>query len=240
MVADSGDSDETGTEFGSGADALGAGDVLSGDPAGALDQPPDAAGELLQAVLPTVLGGVVGAAGGLLGALSGLGDTLQQSGSQLLGALAQGAGQAMSAVQGQAASQGLSDDGDDGFGAGVDGSGLGGGGGAGLPGNTEPASSPNGPLAAAPASAAAAPVAAPATYSPSVSAPGAAATPVGGMPMGGMMVPPMVGGPRGAGGSAEEDRRLYPEKRLRLETAPNTEPVKGRREARETRSGRGE
>jgi hypothetical protein len=31
------------------------------------------------------------------------------------------------------------------------------------------------------------------------------------------------------------DRRLYPERRLRIETPPNTEPVKGRREPRRTR-----
>ena len=74
-VADSGDSDETGNESGSGANYLGSADVRSGDPAGALGQPPGAAGELLQTVLPTVLGGVVGAAGGLLGALSGVGGT---------------------------------------------------------------------------------------------------------------------------------------------------------------------
>ena len=36
-------------------------------------------------------------------------------------------------------------------------------------------------------------------------------------------------------GGGEDDRRLYPERRVRIETPPNAEPVKGRREARRTR-----
>jgi hypothetical protein len=234
-----GDLDQPVGEFGSGAVVLHPDGAAALDQDGGAGQPHEAAGELLQAVLPAVLAGVAGAAGGLLGAFSGIEEKLQQSGSQLLSGLTQGAGQAISAAQGLAAGQELS--GSDGGGVGdrIDSSGLGGGGGAGLPGDTEPASSPGGPLAAAPASAAAAPAAAPATFSPSVSASGASTAPTGGMPMGGMM-PPMMGAPRGAGGSGEEDRRLYPEKRLRLETAPNTEPVRNRREVRESRLARGE
>jgi hypothetical protein len=49
----------------------------------------------------------------------------------------------------------------------------------------------------------------------------------------------MMGAPgRGGGGGGEDDKRLYEEKRLRLTTAPNAEPVKGRVEAREARSDR--
>jgi hypothetical protein len=50
------------------------------------------------------------------------------------------------------------------------------------------------------------------------------------------MMPPMMpmGGHPGSGGS-EDDRRLYPERRVRIETPPNSEPVKGRREARRSR-----
>jgi hypothetical protein len=50
------------------------------------------------------------------------------------------------------------------------------------------------------------------------------------------MMPPMMGGP-GRGGGVD-DKRLYEEKRLRLTTPPNAEPVKGRVEARESRSER--
>jgi hypothetical protein len=54
--------------------------------------------------------------------------------------------------------------------------------------------------------------------------------------MGGAMMPammPMAGRP--GGGAGEDDRRLYPERRMRIETPPNSEPVRGRREARRTR-----
>ncbi|WP_273735415.1 PPE domain-containing protein [Mycolicibacterium septicum] len=214
----------------------------SGDGADALNAAPGAASEapneLLQAVLPAVLGAVAGAAGGLLGALSGVGEKLQQTGGQLAGGLLQGAGEAMSAtsaLQAQNAS-GL-DPAVDGFaGDGLDASDVGAGGGGSVPGDTEPASAPAGPLASAPASAAAAPAAAPPTFSSAVPSPTVAASSGGGMPMGAMLPPPMMGLGRG-GQSSDDDRRLYPEKRLHLPTPPNSEPVKGRREARETRSG---
>jgi hypothetical protein len=48
----------------------------------------------------------------------------------------------------------------------------------------------------------------------------------------------MMGGPGRGGGGGEDDKRLYEEKRLRLTTPPNAEPVKGRVEARESRSER--
>jgi hypothetical protein len=53
------------------------------------------------------------------------------------------------------------------------------------------------------------------------------------------MVPPMMPmgmGGAGAGGAGAEDKRLYPERRLRVESPPNAEPVKGRREARKSRA----
>jgi hypothetical protein len=53
---------------------------------------------------------------------------------------------------------------------------------------------------------------------------------------GGTMMPPMMPmGGRPGGGGGEDDRRLYPERRVRIETPPNSEPVKGRREARRSR-----
>jgi hypothetical protein len=44
----------------------------------------------------------------------------------------------------------------------------------------------------------------------------------------------------GAAAGADADRRLYPERRLRVESPANAEPVKGRREARKTRAKSGE
>ncbi|MGY4646617.1 PPE domain-containing protein [Mycobacterium sp. URHB0021] len=215
-----------------GADA-----VLGTDPAAsALGAPPGGAGDLMQSVLPTVLGVVAGAAGGLLGALSGAADKVQQTGSQLVGGLAQGGASALQGLSGgQPGSPGLPS-GDDGESGDL---GIGDGGGGAEPGDTEPASAGDGPLAAAPASAAAAPAAAPAptfgSATPAVSASGAGAGM--GAPMGGGMMPPIMGGP-GRGGSGDDEKRLYEEKRLRLTTPPNAEPVKGRVEARESRSER--
>jgi len=53
-------------------------------------------------------------------------------------------------------------------------------------------------------------------------------------------VPPMMPmgmAGAGAGGGGGEDKRLYPERRLRVEAPGNAEPVKGRREARKGRGG---
>ena len=201
-----------------------------GDPAGG-------GGDMLQTLLPTVLGVVAGAAGGLLGAISGAAEKVQQTGTQLVGGLAQGG---MSALQGMSAGQPGGSDPSSGDGASPD-LGLGDGGGGGSePGDTQPASAGDGALAAAPASAAAAPAAAPAptvgTGSPAVSGAGAGAGM--GAPMGGGMMPPMMGGPGRGGGGGDDEKRLYEEKRLRLTTPPNAEPVKGRVEARESRSER--
>jgi hypothetical protein len=59
------------------------------------------------------------------------------------------------------------------------------------------------------------------------------------MPMGGGMMPPMMGG-RGGGGAGQDDRKLYPERKLKLETPPNSEPVRMRREQRVARTERGD
>ena len=215
----------------------GTGDAEAGTEPGAnpLGDPAGGGAEMIQTLLPTVLGVVAGAAGGLLGALSGAAEKVQQTGTQLVSGLAQGGA---SALQGLAGSQSGGPDLSLGEGSGPGDFGMGGGGGGAEPGDTEPASAGAGGLAAAPASAAAAPAAAPA---PTVGAGTTAVTGTGGggagmgAPMG--MMPPMMGGP-GRGGSGEDDKRLYEEKRLRLMTPPNAEPVKGRVEARESRSER--
>lgn len=209
-----------------------AGDVLGGLTGGGA--------QLIQTLLPTLLGVVAGSAGGLLGALTGAGDKVQQTGTQLVGGLAQGGAAALQGFAGGQPSGSGPSSGDGGSpGPGDSGLGDGGGGGGSQPGDTEPAGGGAGGLAAAPASAAAAPAAAPAptvgTGAPTLSSTGGGAAM--GAPMGGMM-PPMMGGPGRGGGNGEDDKRLYEEKRLRLTTPPNAEPVKGRVEARESRSER--
>lgn len=201
-------------------------DPLS-DPA--LDGTTDSATQMMQTVLPAVLGGISGAVGGVLGAVSSAGQKLQEVGNQALQGVTQGAGaltSAMSAAAPKLPEGDQSTSGTPDFG-GFDG----GGGGGGMPGDTEPASSPAGPLSAPAATAS---TTAPVAAAPAaVSAPGPAAPPMGAAPMGGGMMPPMMGGPMGQrGGGPEDDRRLYPERRLHIEEQPNSEPVKGRREAR--------
>ena len=188
-------------------------------------------GDLMQTVLPAVLGGVAAAAGGLLGALSGAGQQLQQAGSQLVGGLAQGANAAMtSAMNGKLndAETGAPEP------PGLNGADPAGTGPA--PGDTEAASADpagTGPLSA-PAAAPAVAAAAPATFSTS---PGPLPSGANAAPLGGAMMPPMMPmAGRPGGGEGADDRRLYPERRMRIETPPNTEPVKRRREARRTRS----
>jgi len=192
-----------------------------------------AATGLMQTVLPAVLGAVSGAAGGLLGAVSGAGQQLQQAGSQALGGLARGANAAMGSGRGGGMSSDSGGGGPqmpsaDGFDPDL--------GGGPEPGDTESAAGggggAGGPLSA-PAGAPAAAAAAPATFSapPAPAAGGATGTPMGGAMMPAMM--PMAGRP--GGGAGEDDRRLYPERRMRIETPPNSEPVRGRREARRTR-----
>jgi hypothetical protein len=203
-----------------------------------LGAPAGGASDVMSTLLPAVLGGVAGVAGGLLGALSGAGQRLQQAGSQLAGGLAQGASSAMGAMQsgggGEPDTPGNPGSGDP---AGDVGDGSGGDPG----GGTEPASSVDGPLSAAPASAAAAPAAAPAMYSPTAPAANLAAGGGGaGMPMGGAMMPPPMMGGHGGGGAGQDDRKLYPERKLKLETPANSEPVRLRREQRAARTERGD
>jgi hypothetical protein len=223
---------------GQGQDVNTAGSGPPGDPAAALlGAPAGGASDVMSTLLPAVLGGVAGVAGGLLGALSGAGQKLQQAGSQLAGGLAQGASSAMGAMQsggGEPATPGNPASGDP---AGD----VGDGGGGDPGGGTEPASSVDGPLSAAPASAAAAPAAAPAMYSPTAPAANLAAGGGGaGMPMGGAMMPPPMMGGRGGGGAGQDDRKLYPERKLKLETPANSEPVRLRREQRAARTERGD
>ena len=191
----------------------------------------------MQTVLPAVLGAVSGAAGGLLGAVSGAGQQLQQAGSQAFGGLAQGANAAMGSGRGGHAQRlrqrrGTPD--------------------AVSRWTLTPTSAAAG--AGNPATLNRPPAAAvgeradrcrrrpgrqrqrrphrPPSAPPPRPRPAAAT----GTPMGGAMMPammPMAGRP--GGGAGEDDRRLYPERRMRIETPPNSEPVRGRREARRTR-----
>jgi hypothetical protein len=205
-------------------------------PAGAADPVADpalggaspAGAEVMATVVPTVTGLVAGAVGGLLGAIGGAGQKLGQLGNEVLGGLASGANAALTSA---AKPAGVSTDPNSSGGSGFpDPAGLDPGGGGDGAGGTEPASVPDGPLAA-PAGASAVPEAAPATFSAS---PAVTEPPVAGAPAGGAMMP-LMGAPlggRGEGSGGEDDRRLYQERRLRIETPPNTEPVKGRREAR--------
>jgi hypothetical protein len=215
-------------------DTAGLGPLVDTPAAGLLGPPAGGADAIMSTLLPAVLGGVAGAAGGLLGALSGAGQKLQQAGSQLAGGLAQGALSPMGPMQsggGKPGGSGADDPPGD----------FGDGGGGDPGGGTEPASSVDGPLSAAPASAAAAPAAAPAMYSPAAAGANLTAASGGaGVPMGGaMMPPPMMGGP-GRGGAGEDDRKLYPERKLKLETPANSEPVRLRREQRSARTERGD
>lgn len=213
-----------------------------GSPAGdaaaeVLLAPAGGSSDTMSTLLPAVLGGVAGAAGGVLGALSGLGQKLQQAGTQLATGLAQGANSATASMP----PGGGEPDGSGDSGSGDPAGDVGDGGGSDPDGGTEPASSVDGPLSAAPASAAAAPAAAPAMYGSA--GPAAALTATGdgaGTSMGGGLMPaPMMGG-RGGGGAGPEDRKFYPERKLKLETPPNSEPVRLRREQRAARTERGD
>lgn len=230
---------DAGSELdGTDTDTAAPGDELAGDPAdpALMGGPADNASQMLQTVLPAVLGGVSGVAGGVLGAVSGAGQKLQELGSQAAGGAAQGANSALTSAMSAAPPGGGNGSGSGGAPEMGD---LGGGvGDGGLPGDTEPASSPSGPLS--PPSTTAGATGAPAAAAPATaSTPSTPSTPsTGGAPMAGGMVPPMMGAPmggRGAGGGSEDDRRLYPERRLHIEAPPNTEPVKGRREARKAK-----
>ena len=213
---------------------LGAGVGVGEDPAA-----------MLTTVMPALLGGVSGLLGGVLGGLQAATQGVQQVGTQLLSGVTQAAAGAAAAQSagdlGAEIDFGTGDFGDGGdfggggggdFGGGFGGGDFGGGFGGGDYGATTPASLPNTPgtfPAGTPT------IAAPATFT---GTPAGSAVGPGGYGAG--MVPPMMpmgmGGAGGAGAGAE-DKRLYPERRLRVESPPNAEPVKGRREARKSRAG---
>lgn len=242
--------DEPGVDAGS--DSAGSGlpgtDTLAAgaDPAAA-GLGGDAGSELLTTVVPALLGGVTGLVGGLVGGLASAGQGVQQAGTQLVGGLTQAATSAANAAAAKANVPDLTADfGGDPGSADLGGPGDFGGGGGDFPGAgdfgggggdygaTSPASLAGGAPGTFPA---AAPVtAAPATFSAGAASAPAAAS--GGGP--GMMPPMMPMGMGGAAAGADADRRLYPERRLRVESPANAEPVKGRREARKTRPKSGE
>lgn len=204
--------------------------------------------DLLGTVVPALLGGVTGLVGGLVGGLAAAGQGVQQAGRQLVGGLTQAATSAANVAAAKANVPDLSGEfggGDPGMsdlgGAGDFGAGDAGGGGGdfggvgdfggGDYGDTSPAAMAGGAPGTFPA---AAPVtAAPATFSAGGVAAPAAAAGAGGP---GMMPPMMPMGMAGAAAGADADRRLYPERRLRVESPANAEPVKGRREARKART----
>jgi len=184
----------------------------------------DQATEAVPAAAPAVIGGIVGGIGGALGGLAGAGQralgSMQQAAAPMLSGLeAPGGGEPGGGEPGEPEAPQVPHM-PGGHGGGTPGGGTEPSGGGGL------AAPSGGGLGATPA--AAAPVAAPATPVTSTVAPD---TGPGGVPMGGAMMPPIMPGRGGASGS-EADRRLYEPRRLRVVAPPNSEPVKGRREAR--------
>lgn len=190
------------------------------------DALPDAAGMAPQ-ILPAMLGTVMGGAGGALGGLIGAGSkamAMPASMTSGFGAPSGGVPQQGGGEPEQSAPQPDSEGGD----AAPDSGG-------GEPGDTEPAGGqgaltappgvPSAPVEAAPVSA---PVASSAVAEPAAGV---------GAPMGGMM-PPMMGGGRG-GGPGAGNKQLYKDRELKVAVPPNSEPVKGRREARGTKDGAG-
>lgn len=244
-ISSDGDSDSSGDGLGEsvidGQDAAAAGTetLASGIDPAAAGMAAEPGSELAGTVVPALLGGVTGVVGGLVGGLAAAGQGLQQAGTQLVGGLTQAAGAATAGAN----TADLPGD----FGAmapgGADfGGGLGGGGGGdfgdvgdfggGDYGGTSPASTAGGAPGTFPA--AASPTAAPATFSAGAMPASAGTHGAGGH---GMMPPMMpMGMAGGAPGGGDADRRLYPERRLRVESPANAEPVKGRREARKTRN----
>lgn len=190
----------------------------SGDPLQELGLGGDDPMSVMTSLIPAVLSGITGGLGAVTGVVGGLGSQVQEAGSQAAGALSQALTSAVAAPE-----LDTSDLNDPGF------SDVGGGGG-GFPGGTEPASSPTGlgQLTAPTGVASAAVSAAPAVSTAAVGTP---APGVGGMPMGGGMMPPMMPGMTGGAGGGDENR-FREDRRLKMEPAANSEPVKNRREQR--------
>lgn len=187
---------------------------------------PQTGGSLPAEVIPGVIGGVVGGLGGLVGGLTGAPQKalqgLEQAAAPMMSGLGQhppggqppqgGGEQSPQSPQPPSAGD-LAAPGD-----------LGAGGGGG--GDMQPAGAASplaGPTEVAAAPAAAAPVSAPSAPAP----PEAPAPAVGAM---GPMMPPM----RGAGGegAGPDNNQLYKDRKVKVVTPPNSEPVKNRREGR--------
>jgi PPE family len=230
----------TGAQPGAGTQpGTGKGDLTAAGQANALNDPQQMGGAAMGQILGAVVPAVGAAMSGGLGALMG-GGTGATAPLASLGQLASGfAG----AATGAGSHSGDSPAGrPGGLGGSPDiGKGLGGGGGG--AGGTEPASAPAGPLVAPASATGASAAAAPASVTGVGGAsPSAGMGGMGGAAMGGGMMSPMMGGPMGGagggGGGSEAERQLYPERRLRIETPANSEPVKGRRETRRSRDDR--
>ena len=216
-------------------------DVNTSGPAADPNQggPLDQSGQqLMSTVVPAVVGGIAGAAGAILGAISGAGEKIGQLGSQVAGGLGQGASTLSSALN-QPKLPGDQNDSSGSGGTGDFGGDGSGGGGGGMPGDTEPASAPSGPLTAPTAAASTIAEQGPPAYAAAAPAASSSGAPAGGGGMGGPMMPPMMGGRGNGSGGAEEDR-LSPKQRLQVEAPANAEPVRGRIEKRRAKNDAGE
>lgn len=177
-------------------------------------------------ILPTMLGTAMGGVGGAVGGLSGLASSpMQAMPASMMSGLGGPPGGAPQQGGGGSPAPPAAEPAAGGPGAGPDAGG-------GEPGDTEPAGG-QGSLSAPPVLASApveaAPMSAPAASSATTPSPTAAT------PMGGMM-PPMMGG-AGRGGGGDGNKQLYKDRELKVTVPPNSEPVKGRREARGTKDG---
>lgn len=196
--------------------------------------------EALPEVVPAVVGSIVGGAGGALGGLAG-------AAPRMLGGMSSALSGMPTALTGLSAPAGAPSGGGEQPqtpetsggspqtphvpetpSGGPD---LSSGGSGGEPGGTEP-SGVAGPLVPAVGMAAAPEVAAP-MVAPVSAAPMAAETAEAGAGFGGMMIPPFLPPGRGGQSVSEADRKLYPPRRLKVLTPPNSEPVLRRREGRQ-------
>ncbi|WP_287039680.1 PPE domain-containing protein [Mycobacterium sp.] len=203
-------------------------------PPSALDPDVDLSGSVDTAgtappLLPAMVGTALGGVGGALGGLSGLGSTpIQAMPSSMMSGLSGPSGGAPQQGGGGGPEQPAPQPAGGGHDAAPDSGG-------GEPGDTEPAGAQSS-LSAPPVLASPAVEAAPMTAVPAANVPGASASNAG-TPMG-AMAPPMIGG-AGRGGSGADNKQLYKDRELKVTVPPNSEPVKGRREARGTKDGAG-
>lgn len=175
-------------------------------------------------ILPTMLGTAMGGVGGAMGGLTGLASSpMQAMPASLMSGLGVPAGGGPQQGGGGSPAQPAPEPAAGGPEAGPDTGG-------GQPGDTEPAggqASLSAPQVVASPPVEAAPMSAPAAASTSTPAPNV------GTPMGAMM-PPMTGC-AGRGGGGDDNKQLYKDRELKVTVPPNSEPVKGRREARGTK-----